>query len=226
VLTLSDGRVMTLPQAIAADGARYQLPDGALEFWTKGQGAFILERNPQTYRGCIVVAPERGDLIQIYESGAEGFSIRYPAGYTVDAQYRYQALGPGKAIGGVSFTIPQAMAVGTNLAPDTYLSIEEIPASARCDARLFLDADSATPASTKTINGITYSVATSTGAGAGNRYEETVYARPFTNPCIAIRYFIHYNVIENYPQGAVRAFDKRSLVAAFDAIRDTLRIQP
>jgi membrane-bound inhibitor of C-type lysozyme len=226
VLTLSDGRTRTLPHVIAADGARYESPDGAFEFWTKGNGAFVVERNQQTYRGCIVVAPARGDLTQVYVSGAEGFSIRYPAGYKVDAQYRYEALGPGKVIGGVSFTIPPRLAAGTNLAADTYLSVEEIPASASCDARMFLDAGSGGKmSSTQTIHGTTYSVAVSTGAGAGNRYEETVYARPFTNPCIAVRYFIHDNVIENYPPGTVRAFDERALLAAFDAIRDTLRIQ-
>lgn len=226
VLTLSDGRTRTLPQVISADGARYQAPDGTFEFWTKGNGAFILEQNQQTYRGCIVVVPVRGDLTQAYESGAAGFSIRYPAGYTANPKYRYQALGPGRIIGGVSFTIPEGMAAGTNLASDTYLSVEEIPASASCDARLFLDAGSGgKAASTRTIHGTTYSVAVSMGAAAGNRYEETVYALPFTNPCIAVRYFIHYGVIENYPPGEVRAFDRQSLLGAFDTIRDTLRIQ-
>jgi hypothetical protein len=67
-----------------------------------------------------------------------------------------------------------------------------------------------------------YSVASSTGAAAGNRYDETVYALPGTNPCIAVRYFIHYGVIENYPAGTVRAFDEAALRSEFDAIRRTL----
>ena len=71
---------------------------------------------------------------------------------------------------------------------------------------------------------MTYSVASSTGAAAGNRYEETVYALPGTNHCIAVRYFIHYGVIENYPVGLVREFDKKSLLKEFDTIRRTLNI--
>ena len=78
--------------------------------------------------------------------------------------------------------------------------------------------------STITDNGTIYSVASSTGAGAGNRYEETVYALPGTNPCVAVRYFIHYGVIENYPAGTVQAFNQPALLATFDAIRRTLVI--
>ena len=64
----------------------------------------------------------------------------------------------------------------------------------------------------------------STGAAAGNRYEETVYTLPGTNPCIAVRYFIHYGVFQNYPAGTVREFDQQALLASFDAIRHTLVI--
>jgi hypothetical protein len=51
-----------------------------------------------------------------------------------------------------------------------------------------------------------------------------VYAIPGTKPCTAVRYFIHYSVFENYPPGTVKAFDHAALVATFDAIRRTLRI--
>lgn len=67
-----------------------------------------------------------------------------------------------------------------------------------------------------------FNVASSTGAGAGNRYEEIVYAIPGTNPCQAVRYFIHYSFFENYPVGTVREFDKKTIVTQFDQIRRTL----
>jgi len=167
-----------------------------------------------------------GGLSQIYSNGSEGFSLRLPGDYAVDESYKYQELGPGKNISGIKFTISASVATGTNLATDTYLSVEEIPKvnprSGECTANLFLD--HGTVAQAMADNGVSYSVASSTGAGAGNRYEETVYALPGTNPCIAMRYFIHYGVIENYPAGAVREFDKNGLTAQFDAIRRTLII--
>jgi len=53
MLVLSDGRQMTLPQTISADGARYANADESFVFWNKGDGAFIQEGNSTTYNNCI-----------------------------------------------------------------------------------------------------------------------------------------------------------------------------
>jgi len=232
-VSLSDGRTFTLQQTISADGARYSDGDPMTQgsetfvFWSKGNGALVLENNEQkSYIGCIAVVPNPGNLPQVYENGTQGFSIRYPAGYTANPGYTYQEMGPGKDISGVSFTIPTSTAAGTNLGQDSYISIEELPQANQCSADLFLEqgGPGGTNVTTMTDNGTDYSVASSTGAGAGNRYEETVYALPGTNPCIAVRYFIHYSVLENYPPGMVVAFDRQALTDQFAAIRRTLTI--
>ena len=221
-LNLSDGRDFTLIQTISADGSRYANPDESFVFWSKGNGALVLENNQEkSYIGCIQVADDPGGLTQVFESGSEGFSIRYPDSYTIDPKYKYQTLGPGKEIVGIKFTIPRVIAEGTNLGEDSYVSVEQIPNSLNCNANNFL---SGSNVSTSTINDrdFTYSVASSTDAGLGNRYEEMVYALPGTNPCLAIRYFIHYSVFENYPVGTIKQFDRTSLVNQFDKIRRTL----
>ncbi len=51
-LKLSDGRVLTLPRAISADGARYASEDESLVFWNRGSTAFITENGAGTYNGC------------------------------------------------------------------------------------------------------------------------------------------------------------------------------
>jgi membrane-bound inhibitor of C-type lysozyme len=235
-LTLNDGSKMTLSQTISADGIRYANTDESFVFWSKGNGALVLENNVEkTYIGCIAVAPESQDenLPAIYSNSAEGFSLRLPSlatstvsggqnDYLADESYKYQELGPGKDIGGVKFTIPALLSAGTNLSSDSYISVEKIPQTQNCSANLFLDQGAS--AVTVTDNGKIYSVASSTGAAAGNRYEETIYAIPGTNPCVAVRYFIHYGVFENYPAGAVKEFDKETLLNQFNAIRRTLVI--
>ena len=104
--------------------------------------------------------------------------------------------------GGVTLVVDPAMVMGTNLGSDSSVSIEHLPAGVACTD------------------------ATSTDAGAGNRYEEWIYALSNTSPCLAVRYFIHYGVIENYPEGAVREFDRGALLKSFDDIRRTVVLAP
>jgi len=229
LVTLGDGRVMTLPQTISADGVRYANADESFIFWTKGNGSLVMENNTQTYRGCVLDAKDPGGLPAVYSASDGGFSIRLPGfatrtsatgGYTVDESYAYQELGPDKGIGGVKFTIPAPIAAGTNLGTDSYVSVEGIPQVTECSAALFLG--QSTNLHDVTEGDTTYSTASFVGAAAGNRYEETVYALPGTNPCVAVRYYVHYGVFENYPPGTVRKFDGRALLAQFDQIRRTL----
>jgi pimeloyl-ACP methyl ester carboxylesterase len=53
-LSLSDGRNLALPQAMAASGARYANEDESFVFWNKGNTAFIEEKGKTTYDGCVV----------------------------------------------------------------------------------------------------------------------------------------------------------------------------
>ena len=52
-LKLSDGRSMTLPQTISGSGVRYANPGESFIFWNKGNGAFIMENNEETYSNCV-----------------------------------------------------------------------------------------------------------------------------------------------------------------------------
>ncbi|MDE2213246.1 MAG: MliC family protein [Patescibacteria group bacterium] len=221
-VALSDGRSFTLPQTLSASGIRYANSDESFIFWSEGNGAFVEENNVQTYSGCVAVAPDPGGLPNAFASSTSGFSIRYLSGYTVDTSYQYQELGPTEIINGIKFTIPPSVAQGTNLGSDSYLSVEQLPTGKTCDASLFLYPP--VTLETLTQNNTTYSVASSTGAGAGNRYEEWVYAIPGSSPCTAVRYFIHYAVLENYPPGTVQAFNEQALLTQFDAIRSTLTL--
>lgn len=151
-----------------------------------------------------------------------GFSIAAPATFTPDPTHDYQSLGPGKDIKGFALIIPAALAKGTNLGGDSYIAVETLPGASPCTAAPFLDSPTVAP--TVTTNGITYSVATSSDAGAGNFYDETVYAVQGSSPCLGVRYFIHSTNIANYDPGTVKAFDRAALIAQFDAIRATLTV--
>lgn len=224
-LVLSDSRSLSLMQTISGSGIRYANADESLIFWSKGNTSFITEKGagqPQTFANCIAVSNIEGQQSwETLASSTLGYSVRYPQGYTVTAPYAYEALGPGKTIYGTKLTIPASMAAGTNLSNDSYISIETLPKAKTCTADIFLDTQIG---STTEIadNGTTYSMAKGGGAGAGNLYNEYVYAIPGTSPCLAVRYFIHSTQLANYPAGTVAAFNQQALVNEFDGIRRSL----
>lgn len=228
-LVLSDGRNYDLPQTISASGVRYATANEDFVFWTKGNGALVLEDNAEkNYLNCILVEPAEVGVVlpKTYANDTGTFSLRLPSllsstedGYAIDEDFKNQ-ISPLKIIDGVKFTVPTKMATGTNLSGDTYLSVESIPNTQLCSADLFMENNVAT--STFSDNGVLYSTATSSEAAAGNRYEEKVFAIVGTNPCIAVRYQVHYGVMESYEPDTVREFNAGALISEFDSIRRTI----
>lgn len=162
--------------------------------------------------------------MQTYSSSKYGFTFEYPNNWYVDETYVYDLLGPKEpVILGVKLSVPNTFTQGTNLSnSQTGISVEVMPNMPSCNAYPFLIQPESVV--NEVINGRKYSVASSTGAGAGNLYEEFVYALPNTNPCIAIRYFIHSTNITNYPEGTIKEYDRAGLLRVFDVIRDSLTV--
>jgi hypothetical protein len=118
--------------------------------------------------------------------------------------------------------VPLGLWQGTNLSSDSGISVEELPAKENCSAHAFIDPLSKVKDRPFTDMGVQYFVASSSGAGAGNIYEEIVYVLPYSNPCVGIRYFIHSTNIGNYPPGSVEEYNRKQLLSEFDKIRESL----
>ncbi|HVU06735.1 MAG TPA: hypothetical protein VHE10_03040 [Candidatus Paceibacterota bacterium] len=156
-----------------------------------------------------------------YSNQDMAFSVTVPVGFTVDESYINQNLGPGREIPGIAFKIPASVAAGTNLSADSKVSVEELSDVDCMPADFLYQPRSSAPVA---IGSNRFIVATSADAGAGNIYEETVYVTERGSRCYAVRYFIHYGNIGNYPAGAVKEFDRAALVRSFDAITASLRL--
>jgi membrane-bound inhibitor of C-type lysozyme len=237
-VTLSDGRSLRLSETISGSGVRYANKDESFILWTKGTGAIVLEDNEEkNYIDCEerLRSSSGGNATTTkkYFYNGEYFSLILPRfttppqlartdSYTVDESHSYELI-PGEAITGVKFTIPSAVTQGTNLSKDSYISIEHIANTKKCTADMFLEGEQ--PISIISENGVTYSVASTTGAAAGNRYEELVYATKSKATCLGVRYFIHYSVFENYPRGTIKEFSKQILLQNFDTIRKSLTLK-
>jgi hypothetical protein len=169
-------------------------------------------------------APAKPAPVKWETYAGNGFTLTLPEGYTANPQFEYDQLGGGRNIPGTSFTIPERISTGSNLSADTYLSVERLPAGGGpCTASRFLP-EGATIQST-TEKGVAYSVGTFEDAGAGNRYDESVYVLVKSRPCTAVRYFVHSTNIGNYDPGSVTAFNEPALIAQFDKIRRSLRLK-
>jgi membrane-bound inhibitor of C-type lysozyme len=73
-LTLSDGRIFTLPQGISGSGARYANTDESFIFWNKGDTAFITEgkKNLETYSECLT---EKKEALVVATTTQEGGTL-------------------------------------------------------------------------------------------------------------------------------------------------------
>ncbi|HEX3672953.1 MAG TPA: hypothetical protein VHU87_01645 [Rhizomicrobium sp.] len=160
-------------------------------------------------------APVAPSGMILYHDAHTGFAIAYPPHWSVNPHFRRDTSPP---VHGVSFTVAAARVTGTNLGADTKLIVEHV--AGPCNAARFLDAPQ--DLHSETDGARSYSVATENDAGAGNRYEETVYALTNGTTCFGIRYFIHYAAIENFEPGSVKAFDRDALIATFDRMRRSL----
>lgn len=188
-----------------------------------GAGAFVWVTWPKEEPAPIMNEPvneEPTPTTDSYASSTMGYVITYPLDFILDEHYLY-AFNSKKNISGFKVTVPITMATGTNLNADSYVSVEQLPNARACTGDIFIQAN--VKATNVTEVGVAYSVASSSDAGAGNRYEETVYALKDSKPCTAVRYFVHYGAIENYPTGAVQEFNRNALLTEFDQIRHSLQ---
>ena len=197
---------------------------GALVFFVIVIGAYVFMHGGTTVATHTepVPAPVAQPATSTYATTS--FSVVYPAAFSADKSYVYDQVNPKKPIHGVKFSIPLEMATGTNLSIDSGVAIEQLPHAKKCTGDIYLHDN--VRANERTDNGVTYSVASSSGAGAGNFYEETVYAITGSVPCTAVRYFIHSTNIGNYDPGTVKEFNRAALLASFDKIRQALVLIP
>lgn len=153
-----------------------------------------------------------------YASTTLKFSLRYPQGFIVQEQYAYTRVSPTKPISGVQFAVPGAYTAGTNLAPDSGVSMEVLPRANKCTGDIYIKANvKAQPITTGTVS---YSVATSTETVGTDTYEEAVFAVTGSSPCIAMRYFLHTTA-----GTSTQPYDRTAVLTAFETIRNSLSVQ-
>ena len=163
---------------------------------------------------------------------AGGFSIAYPIDF--DTQDNYSATpstdwrAGANNVSGIKYfilTVPRAFEPQTNFS-DTTLTVGASSAKAAVAQCMVPDQSGgpATATSSATINGITFTVFTSSDAGAGNLYQTTSYRTLHAGKCYAVEYTVHSSQIANYPSSYnLQPFDQAKIDSLMQTIIGTFK---
>lgn len=158
-------------------------------------------------------------LFQTYKNGTYGFEFQYPSD-TVFVTPNY-ALLEDKI---VEIGIPQTDYPKTNFG-DAAFSVSASFAKSLAACLSQNPPENGDGFKTKTeLNGIPFYMTSSTGAGAGNRYNSKIYRTLSGNQtCLELNETIHTSVIDNYPPGTVTEVDKNIIQSRLDKMLSTFK---
>jgi membrane-bound inhibitor of C-type lysozyme len=236
ILKLSDGRTLTLPQIISADGAQYQ--EGNILFVTKGDQAFLQENGPSntsgqvptsTYTNCLTgTSGTTADGMKTFTDQGNTFSFSYPTGFVIAGGGIGYTEDWKKTTDGTLGLILATINVPATFEPTTNFADAKLTIGTSSDPKavkscLVAVSGNGTVKSATTINGIKYEKIITSDAGAGQRYETTSYRTIQNSQCYAIEYTIHSSALSNFdPATGVKAFDHAKIEAALLGIVQSL----
>lgn len=206
-LSLKNGnKEIDLPQDVSGSGARFS--DGNMEFWNKGDNAFINEGDKSLYTNCVTGSLKLNKDINTWTDAGETFSFDYPNTFNLygsDGSYDID-WSSGSQLAGqllVKVVLPKTFLPNTNFS-DSYFTV-----GVSSDPEALKDCATTTKSS---------------DAGAGNLYETTSQKFIKDNICYAIEYTIHSTNIGNYsPDQNIKEFDKNKVENIFQKIVQSFR---
>lgn len=151
-----------------------------------------------------------------YTDAKGGWSISYPANFTVDKTYQSNTVDPG--VHGVAFNLPESWSTGTNL-DDALVSVQVLPGT-NCKPEKFVS--DVEDLKTIKADGRTYLTTMMPDGGMMQQRNTTLFLIKGT--CTAITYFVHSTertVVDPMP----REFDEKKLMKLFDSIRATFTLK-
>lgn len=234
-LMLSDGMTLSLPQTISASGIRYESTSTGndIVFASEGSSATLSNSASTTdmrYATCTAahVTPANTFGYENYTDQSGTFSFIFPAVFLVSGTVMgySQSWSQGATTTGMELAhidVPQSYEPGTNFGNAWFtVGVSSNPSAI---ATCLMNTSGMPPATTTqvTINGVSFTKMTFTGAGAGQRYVTTSYRTVHADMCYAIEYTIHYGVLQNYPKGAVTQFNEQKIQSALDQVAQSFQ---
>ncbi|HVM73283.1 MAG TPA: hypothetical protein VMU13_00155 [Candidatus Paceibacterota bacterium] len=158
----------------------------------------------------------------MYTDPRFGFSLYYPATAALKAT-GFDGYLPLTHTPLIAFTLNPDMFVGTNLnEAGLYVGATTSPSIvAHCVEPIINDLETIASSSVM-IQGTVFDEFDSTGAAAGNIYQERVFRTVRDGTCMEFVELLHSGNIDNYPKGKVVAFDSAAFTGTLDSMLQTL----
>ena len=155
-----------------------------------------------------------------YDNEEFGFTIGRPASSPVETS-GFEAYLPLTQKPVVGFALTPELFQGTNLIDaGVYIGAISDPTVAEKWDQPAADSGEQS-AGTAEINGVSFAVFTSTGAAAGNIYDQKVYRTLRDGTCFEIVELLHSGNIGNYEEGTIVEFDKATFQGYLEAMVQT-----
>jgi hypothetical protein len=161
----------------------------------------------------------------MYSDPQFGFNIYYPS-TTVLESTGFDGFLPLTQTPVIGLKLSPDLYAGTNLTEaGVYIGATTTPSIVSTCTDPMTSSGETEASSTVAIGGATFSVFNSTGAGAGNIYQEKEFRTVQSGTCFEIVELLHSGQIANYPSGTVTAFDETKFSGILDAMVNTFTFQ-
>ena len=157
----------------------------------------------------------------MYQDPQYGFSIYYPS-TTVLKTTGFDGFLPVAKTPVIAFSLDTNLFSGTNLVEaGVYIGATTSPSIVASCIGVRSSSGETQASSTAVIGGTTFAVFDSTGAGAGNIYQEKAFRTVNQGTCFEIVEMLHSGQLANYPAGKATAFDEARFSGILDAMVNT-----
>jgi hypothetical protein len=157
----------------------------------------------------------------MYSDPHFGFTIYYPS-TTVLQTTGFEGFLPISKTPLIGFSLSHALFDGTNLSEaGVFVGATTSPTIVSVCTNPVANGIETEATSSAIIGGTSFAEFNSTGAGAGNIYQEKVFRTVKNNTCFEVVELLHSGQIANYPPGTVTAFDESKFSGILDAMVNT-----
>jgi hypothetical protein len=198
---------------------------------SKGDNAFLTQKNVTTYTNCVAGNQTVSGNVNTYTDAEKTFSFSYPNQFILSGgeigfsqDWNYNASSSGMLLAVVN--IPRSFMPGTNFG-EAKFSVGTSADPSAVKGCLTSDFGNFATTTKVTIGNRVFTKIVYTDVGAGNYYDVTSYRTVYNGQCYAVESLIHSSNILNYsPDQGIKQFDRLKISLVLEGMAQSFKILP